>query len=101
MIDGATVNGDLEARLPHNLNISLPGVAGRALAEALAGIAVSTGAACTAAQEKPSHVLLAMGLSPDQALGTLRFGLTRHTTAAEVDEAADAVVKAARQLCAH
>jgi len=98
MIHGATVNGDQEARLPHNLNISLPGVDGRALAEALDGIAISTGAACTAAQEKPSHVLLAMGLSPEQALESLRFGLTRHTTAAEVDEAADAVVRAADRL---
>ncbi len=73
---------------------------GRALAEALNGIAVSTGAACAAAQEKPSHVLLAMGLSPDRVLGTLRFGLTRHTTAAEVDEAAEAVVRAAARLSA-
>lgn len=97
-IDGASVNGDQEARLPHNLNISLPGVDGRALARALAGIAISTGAACTAAQDKPSHVLLAMGLSPQRARGTLRFGLTRHTTAAEVDEAADAVVSAAIRL---
>ncbi len=80
--EGAMVNGDLEARLPHNLSISLPGVDGRALAEALDGIAVSTGAACAAAQDKPSNVLLALGLSPDRVLGTLRFGLTRNTTAA-------------------
>jgi len=97
-IEGATVNGDQEARLPHNLNISLPGTNGRALAEALDGIAVSTGAACAAGQDKPSHVLLAMGLSPDRALGTLRFGLTRHTTAAEIDEVAAAVVRVATQL---
>jgi len=84
--EGMTVNGALDARLPGNLNVSFAGIDGEALLVSLDDIAVSSGAACTAAE--PSHVLVALGLSKDRALASLRFGLGRTTTAAEVDYAA-------------
>jgi cysteine desulfurase len=83
---GMTVNGTLDARLPGNLNVSFDGIDGEALLVSLDDIAVSSGAACTAAE--PSHVLVALGLSRDRALASLRFGIGRTTTADEVDYAA-------------
>ncbi len=84
--EGMTVNGALDARLPGNLNVSFEGVDGEALLVSLDDIAVSSGAACTAAE--PSHVLVALGLSKDRALASLRFGIGRTTTADEIDYAA-------------
>jgi cysteine desulfurase len=84
--DGMTVNGTLDARLPGNLNVSFAGIDGEALLVSLDGIAVSSGAACSAAG--PSHVLVALGLSKDRALASLRFGIGRTTTKDEVDFAA-------------
>ena len=78
------VNGALDARLPGNLNVSFPGVDGEALLVSLCDdVAISSGAACTAAE--PSHVLKALGRKTDLALASLRFGLGRWTTEAEVD----------------
>ena len=77
------------ARLPGNLNVSFAGVDGEALLVSLDDIAVSSGAACT--QAEPSHVLMALGLSKDRALASLRFGIGRATTAAEIDYAAQKV----------
>jgi cysteine desulfurase len=88
-IDGMTVNGDMAMRLPGNLNVSFTGVDGEALLVSLDDIAVSSGAACT--QAEPSHVLTALGLPTDRALASLRFGIGRRTTAAEIDRAADKV----------
>ena len=84
--DGMTVNGTLEARLPGNLNVSFDGIDGEAMLVALDDIAVSSGAACTAAE--PSHVLVALGVPKDRALASLRFGIGRTTTSGEVDYAA-------------
>jgi len=84
--DGVAVNGSLEARLPGNLNVSFDGIDGEALLVSLDDVAVSSGAACTAAE--PSHVLVALGLSKDRALASLRFGIGRATTDAEIDHAA-------------
>jgi len=84
--DGMTVNGSIDSRLPGNLNVSFAGVDGEALLVSLDDVAVSSGAACT--QAEPSHVLMALGLSKDRALASLRFGIGRSTTAAEVDYAA-------------
>ena len=86
---GMTVNGTLDARLPGNLNVSFDGIDGEALLVGLDDIAVSSGAACTAAG--PSHVLVALGLSKDRALASLRFGIGRTTTSDEVDYAASKV----------
>ena len=70
-----TVNGTMDARLPGNLNVSFDGIDGEALLVSLDDIAVSSGAACT--QAEPSHVLMALGLSKDRALASLRFGIGR------------------------
>ena len=87
--DGMTVNGSMTHRLPGNLNVSFDGVDGEALLVSLDDVAVSSGAACT--QAEPSHVLLSLGLSKDRALGSLRFGIGRATTADDVDYAAKKV----------
>jgi cysteine desulfurase len=81
------VNGALGpvVRLPHNLNVAFPGVEGSALLMAMTDIAVSSGAACSSASAEPSHVLRALGLSEADAKASLRFGLSRFTTADEVD----------------
>lgn len=99
--EGMTVNGALDARLPGNLNVSFDGIDGEALLVSLDDVAVSSGAACTAAE--PSHVLVALGLSKDRALASLRFGIGRTTTADEIDYAAakvSAVVSRLRAMSA-
>mgnify|MGYP000555745654 CR=1 FL=1 len=94
--DGLSVNGAMDARLPGNLNVSFAGIDGEALLVSLDDIAVSSGAACTAAE--PSHVLVALGLSKDRALASLRFGIGRTTTQAEVDYAAAKVAEVVSRL---
>ncbi|MFM8290679.1 MAG: cysteine desulfurase family protein [Planctomycetia bacterium] len=85
----AAAGGD-PLRLVNNLNVHVPGVDGQTLLATLArdALAVSSGSACSSESPRPSHVLLALGLDEDQARASLRFGLSRFTTAAEVDEAA-------------
>jgi cysteine desulfurase len=95
-IDGMTVNGSMAARLPGNLNVSFAGIDGEALLVSLDDIAVSSGAACT--QAEPSHVLMALGLTKDRALASLRFGIGRQTTADDVDYAAKKVSEVVSQL---
>jgi cysteine desulfurase len=81
------VNGDLERRLPGNLNISIPGTDGETLLLLLdqKGIACSSGSACSSGALDPSHVLLAIGLSKDLAKGSLRFSLGRPSTKEDID----------------
>jgi cysteine desulfurase len=95
-LDEVTVNGSLERRLPGNLNVSFERVDGEALLVSLTDVAVSSGAACTSAE--PSHVLLALGRSTEVALASLRFGLGRWTTQAQVDFAAAHVADAVTRL---
>jgi cysteine desulfurase len=83
------INGAMHQRLPGNLNVSFDGVDGEALLVSLDDIAVSSGAACT--QAEPSHVLMALGLTKDRALASLRFGIGRSNTAAEIDRAVEKV----------
>jgi cysteine desulfurase len=85
-IDGVHVNGTLDARLPHNLNVSIDGI-DETLASRLDGLAVSAGSACATGSIQASHVLRAIGVDPARAHGTLRFGLSRFTTEAEIDQA--------------
>lgn len=92
------VNGALEPRLPNNLNVSFAGVEGEALLMALRDVALSSGAACTSATLEPSHVLRALGVGDDLAHASLRFGLGRGTTEAEIDHVAARVVEAVRAL---
>jgi cysteine desulfurase len=85
-------------RLPGNLDVAFGNVDGEALLLAMGNLAVSSGAACSSTDPSPSHVLLALGLSEDLARSTLRFGLGRFNTAAEVDEAAKTVTAAVARL---
>ncbi len=85
-IDGVHVNGSLAHRLPHNLNVSIDG-ADETLASRLEGVAVSAGSACASGSIEPSYVLRALGVPAARAHGTLRFGLSRFTTADEIDRA--------------
>ena len=94
--DGMTVNGAMETRLPGNLNVSFDGIDGEALLVSLDDVAVSSGAACT--QAEPSHVLMALGLTKDKALASLRFGIGRGTTVAEIDYVASKVGDVVRRL---
>lgn len=87
--------GALDARHPGNLSILLPGADSDALIGSLQpGVAVATGAACSSGIPSPSHVLLAMGLSVEDANSVLRFGLGRTTTEQDVEEAASRVAQA-------
>jgi cysteine desulfurase len=94
--DEMTVNGSMQQRLPGNLNVSFDGVDGEALLVSLDDIAVSSGAACT--QAEPSHVLMALGHSTDRALASLRFGIGRSTTVAEIDYTAAKVSEVVNRL---
>ena len=99
-VGGLRVNGDGEHRLPGNLNLSFPGLTAPELIEACPSVAMSTGSACTSATVEPSYVLRALGLSDALANGSIRLGLGRFTTEAEVDFAADALAAAATRLSA-
>jgi cysteine desulfurase len=92
-----TVNGAGATRVGNTSNLTFDGVDGEALLIALdlAGICVSTGAACASGSVSPSHVLLAMGLTTARAHGTLRFSLGHDATEAQVDEVIEAVVRLA------
>jgi cysteine desulfurase len=85
------VNGSLTHRLPHNLHVSFDGVEGEALLMALGDLAVSTGSACSSGSQAPSHVLEAIGATSGRAGASIRFGLGRTTSAADVDYAIDRV----------
>ena len=79
-VSGLRVNGSLTARLPGNLNITIPGVEADQLVEHLPGLAISTGSACNSGQPDPSHVLTAIGLDRSAARSSIRIGLGRSTT---------------------
>ncbi|MCT0231370.1 cysteine desulfurase [Synechococcus sp. CS-1324] len=96
-IDGVAVNGSLEQRLAHNLNVRIAGVDGNRLHSLLRRrLAVSGGSACSAGS--PSHVLAALGLDRAAAAASVRFGLGRATTTAEIDQAIEVVADAVREL---
>ncbi len=86
-VDEAGVNGDGAARVPNTANIHFDHIDGEALVIALdlKGVAVSTGAACSSGAIEPSHVLIAMGLRPDQARASIRFSLGKQTVAEDID----------------
>jgi len=95
--DRVLLNGDAQQRLPGNLNVSFEGLDGSVLLADLAGIAISSGSACSSARPEPSHVLLALGRSRRLAGASIRFGLGRSTTPDEIEWAADQVVAAVRR----
>lgn len=84
-IDEVYVNGDLEHRVPHNLNISFNFVEGESLIMAVKDIAVSSGSACTSASLEPSYVLRALGRSDELAHSSIRFSIGRFTTEEDID----------------
>jgi cysteine desulfurase len=92
-IPDTILNGDRECRIPGNLNVSFAGVDGEALLAGLKEIAVSSGSACTSASVEPSYVLRALGLRDDLARASIRIGLGRFTTQADVDLAIDVIAK--------
>lgn len=94
----AVRNTPLREVLPQNLNITFPGIDGEQLLRSLTDIAVSSGAACSSADPRPSHVLRAIGLSEQDAKSSLRFGLGRFTTQEEIDFAADDLIRIVRSL---
>ena len=97
-LDEVSINGSLEHRLPGNLNLSFGYVDGEALMVGINDVAVSSGAACTSAAIEPSYVLKALGLPDERAHSSIRFGLGRFNTEAEVDYVADRVVETVRRL---
>jgi len=92
------LNGSREHRLPGNLNISVPNVEGESLVAALRDVAVSSSSACSSASMTPSHVLKALGLSTPLAFRTLRFGVGRFNTAAEIDHVGPLLVRKVSEL---
>ncbi len=100
-LPGVTVNGDRARRLPNTANLSFAGVDGAALLVGLSEVAVASGSACTSAEPRPSHVLMAMGRSKALANASIRFSLGRSNTAAEVEIVADAVVREVTRLRAN
>lgn len=95
-LNGPALESDL--RLPNNLNLCLADVDGEALMLSMRDLCVSSGSACTSADPQPSHVLRALGLSDDHVHSSLRFGLGRFTTEAEIDFAVEAVTEGVHRL---
>ncbi|HEX9396447.1 MAG TPA: IscS subfamily cysteine desulfurase [Burkholderiales bacterium] len=97
-IEEVYVNGSLEKRIPHNLNVSFNFVEGESLIMAVKDIAVSSGSACTSASLEPSYVLRALGRSDELAHSSIRFSLGRFTTEEDVRFAADLIKRKVAKL---
>lgn len=97
-LDEIYVNGSMEHRLPHNINISFAYVEGESLLMGINDVAVSSGSACTSASLEPSYVLKALGAGDDLAHSSIRFGLGRWTTEEEVDYVVDKLTNVVRRL---
>jgi cysteine desulfurase len=97
-LDYVHVNGNMEHHLPGNLNMSFVYVEGESLLMGINDIAVSSGSACTSATLEPSYVLKALGLGDDVAHSSIRFGLGRFNTKAEVDYVSDKIIDVVQKL---
>jgi cysteine desulfurase len=97
-LDYVHVNGNMDHHLPGNLNMSFVHVEGESLLMGINDIAVSSGSACTSATLEPSYVLKALGLGDDVAHSSIRFGLGRFNTKAEVDYVSDKVINVVQHL---
>ncbi|MGH9652125.1 MAG: cysteine desulfurase family protein [Bryobacteraceae bacterium] len=103
VLDNTEINSRADARLPNTSNLLFRGVSAEALLIALdlKGMAVSTGSACSSGSIEPSHVLLAMGRTKEEASSSIRFSFGRYNTAEEIDALSDAVIASVRQLRQH
>ena len=97
-LDELFINGSMEHRLPHNLNISFAYVEGESLLMGINDVAVSSGSACTSATLEPSYVLKALGVGEDLAHTSIRFGLGRFNTEEEVDYVTNRLVEVVSKL---
>src|SRR5579859_1669411 len=97
-LDEVYINGSMDHRLPGNINISFAYVEGESLLMGINDVAVSSGSACTSATLEPSYVLKALGTGDDLAHSSIRFGLGRFNTEAEVDYVADRVIETVERL---
>jgi cysteine desulfurase len=98
VLPGLKVNGSIDHRIAGNLNVTFPAATAAGLMEALPDLCVSTGSACSSAAIEPSYVLRALGLSDEEASRTLRIGIGRFTSPADIDYAAAALVAAHAKL---
>jgi cysteine desulfurase len=99
-LPGLRLNGSATARLPGNLNLTFPRTEAAELMARACDLCVSTGSACSSAEIEPSYVLRALGLTDDEAARTLRIGLGRFTSAADIDYAAAALIAAHEGMAA-
>jgi cysteine desulfurase len=97
-IEEVHLNGDLQQRVPHNLNVSFNYVEGESLIMAIKEVAVSSGSACTSASLEPSYVLRALGRSDELAHSSIRFTVGRFTTEQEIDRAVELIVRKIAKL---
>jgi cysteine desulfurase len=97
-IEEAHLNGDMERRIPHNLNVSFNFVEGESLIMAIKDVAVSSGSACTSASLEPSYVLRALGRSDELAHSSIRFTVGRFTTEEQIDYTVDLVQRKIAKL---
>ena len=98
---GAKINGNMKDRLPNTTNLFFPGIRASKIISRLTNISVATGSACSSALPEPSHVLLAMGLSEEDAYSSIRFSLGRFTTEEEIDKVVEAMTQFVREESLH
>jgi cysteine desulfurase len=97
-IEEVYLNGDMDSRVPHNLNVSFNYVEGESLIMAVKELAVSSGSACTSASLEPSYVLRALGRNDELAHSSIRFTIGRFTTEQEIDFTIDLLKKRVGKL---
>jgi cysteine desulfurase len=97
-MEEVVINGDLDRRIPGNLNISFNYVEGESLMMAISDVAVSSGSACTSASLEPSYVLRALGLSDELAHSSIRFTIGRYTSKEDVDRTVELVREKVEKL---
>ena len=97
-MEEVVINGDIDQRVPGNLNISFNYVEGESLMMAISDVAVSSGSACTSASLEPSYVLRALGRSDELAHSSIRFSIGRYTTEKDVDDAISLVREKVEKL---
>jgi len=92
-VPGASLNGHRDRRVPTTVNLTLPGVRGESVVVALdqRGVSLSSGSACKSGSPEPTHVLIAMGRTAEEAHCAVRFSLSRHTTEADIDDTVTAL----------